>query len=400
VTPLLPLVLLAALAGAATLLLEQGGRRGYGWVTGSEFALAGFALGPAGLDLLSHDLLARAEVPIALGASWLGLGLGLRLRPYALARSKPRHLAASQLEPVVALLVLRALLEVATRCTGLPLTPPAAWALAAAGAATTRSMMDWVRAQHRAQGPVTEALRTLCTLDDLPPLLALAAVFAALPPHPTLLSSPLQRTGAMAGLGLALAALVGLTVARQRFRPRVSWLALFGATVLGTGFARELAVLPIASLCVCGAAVARLSRYADQLEEVTRNTQRPVVQLLLLLGGASVPVDGLVLAAAAGFALLRFLAKGVAGAAVAPVVAPRGQRTAALGLGLLGGGGVAYAAAFSASLAWPAEIGEPLLAGAVAMVLLGDVVGPKGLKSLLRRAGELWTTPRPSEARA
>ncbi len=390
-TALLPLVLLAAVAGAATLLLEQGGRRGYGWVTGSEFALAGLALGPYGIDLLSQDLIDHARLPIALGASWVGLGLGLRLRPNAIAKAPGRHLLASQLEPIIAMLVLRGLLEAAIRLGGVPLPPIAAWALAAAGGATTRSTMDWARAQRGARGPLTTALRTLVTLDDLPPLLALAAIFALVPPHRTNLTEAWQRLAATAGLGLGLAALVVLIVGRRRFVPQLAWLALFGASALGTGLAQELTVLPLAATCLCGAVVARTTRHADQLEEVTRSTQRPVIQLLLLLAGASLRGGGWMLLGAAGFALLRFGAKAVAGAAVSPLLAPQGTRVPALGLGMLGGGGIVFAAAFSAALVLQPSIGEPLLAGAVAMVILGDLVGPKALWSLLKRRGELAT---------
>ena len=397
-TGLLPLVLLVAVAGAATLLLEQGGRRGYGWVTGSEFALAGLALGPLGVDLLSLDLLDRAQLPIALGASWVGLGLGLRLRKSALAKLSATHLLASQLEPLVALFVLRLLLEAAARVGLLHLSSTTSWALAAAGAATTRSMMDWARARHGARGPVTDSLRALCTFDDVPPLLALAVLFALAPPHQTRLDQAWQRLAAMIFLSLGLAAVVLLVVGRRRFRPQLAWLALFGVAVLGTGLALELALLPVACLFLCGAAVARVTRHADRLEEVTRKTQRPVIQVLLLLGGASVTGGGPALAAGAAFALLRWAAKIVAGATVAPLTEP-GE--ASLGLGMLGGGGVLFAAAFSASRAWPVEVAAPLLAGAAAMVILGDAVGPHALRSLLRRAGELQSpqAARPAEAR-
>ncbi len=388
-TALLPLVLLAALAGAATLLLEQGGRRGYGWVTGSEFALAGIFLGPFGIDLLSEELIGHARLPIALGASWVGLGLGLRLRPNALAKAPGRHVVASQLEPIIAMLVLRGLLEAGIRFSGLPLSSIAAWALAAAGGATTRATLDWARAQRGARGPLTDGLRTLVTLDDLPPLFALAAIFALVPPHATRLVSAWQRLAATAGLGLGLAALVVLIVGRRRFVPQLAWLALFGASALGTGLAQELTVLPLAATCLCGAIVARSTRHADKLEEVTRSTQRPVIQLLLLLAGASLRGGLWTLVAAIGFALLRFLAKTIAGVAVSPLVSPRGLRVPSLGLGMLGGGGIIFAGAFSAALVLEPSIGTPLLAGSVAMVLLGDLVGPKALWLLLRGRGEV-----------
>lgn len=388
-TGLLPLVLLAALAGVATLLLEHGGRRGYGWVTGAEFALFGIAVGPLGLDLLSRDLLAAARTPVALGASWLGLGLGLRLRPAALSKVPGRHFLASQLEPILVLIVLRGLLALAARAGAVAIPPAAAWALSAVGAATTRSAMDWARAQQGARGPVTEALRTICTFDDLPAVLALAALFAVAPPHPTLLSSPGQRLLATLVLGFGLAALVLLIVARRRFRAELSWLALFGACALGTGLAEDLAVLPLAATCVCGILVARFSRHAEELDEVTRSTQRPVVQVLLLLGGASVRGGMDILAAALAFAALRAVAKLTAGAAIAPIALGRGAGAPALGLTLLGGGGVVFAAAFSSVNSFDPEVGSPLLAGAIAMVVLGDLLGAPALRSFLRHAGEL-----------
>lgn len=388
-TGVLPLVALAALATAITVALERGGRAGYGWVTGSEFVLVGIGVGPLGLDVLNSELLGSIEPAVLLAVAWLGLRFGLRFRPAGLRPLSWRMRLAVVVEPLVSLLVMRALLEPVVRWGGVGLAPGTAWALAAVGSATTKSATAWARAQLGAHGGLTDALDTISTLDDF--VLVGAAAFLAPKLHPVASRLPPHAWAALAatlGLGLLLALLVALLLGRSRFHPDMGWVALFGACALGTGLASSLGLAPIAVMALAGAGVGLFSPWADALEELTRSTERPAVLVLLLLGGASITGVGATLIAGAAAALLRVPAKLLGGLGASGIL-PREASARGMGAGLLGAGGVAFAVAVAMAHQLPAALGEPVMDGAVCMALLGDFLGSPLLRRLLDRAHQL-----------
>jgi hypothetical protein len=386
------LVALAALAVAAAVLLERGGRGGYGWVTGSEFALAGLGLGPLGLDAVSSDLTAALQPAIGLAVCWLGLRFGLRLRPSALASIPRRTRVAALVEPLATLLLLRLMLEGVVRWAGLDLDGHTAWALAAVGSATTKSATAWARAQLGAQGGLFDALEAVSTLDDV----VLIVVAGVLVPRLVPGAAHLPAGGftpvlATLTVGAALAVLLALLVSHAHFRADIGWIALFGVCGLGAGLSGSLGLSAVTVTALCGAIVGLASPYADALDELTRSTERPAVLVLLLLGGASLHPGWTALALGGAAAVLRALAKLLGGALSSPLLPP-GARRAGWGAGLLGAGGIAFAVAVAlASQLGPS--GQVLLSGAVVMALLGDFLGSPLLRALLTRAGELPPPP-------
>lgn len=390
---ILPLVALLALATAMAVLLERGGRAGYGWVTGSEFALLGIALGPAGLDLLSSDLLGGLRTAIWAGAAWLGLRFGLRLRRSVLSQVPTRLQWASQLEPLVTLLVFRGLLQLVSVHGRLALDNDVAWAIAAVGSPSTKSAIAWARRQLGARGPVTDALRGVSTLDDLLSVVGAAVLMPRLHPIPTRLPAhPGTALVATLGLGVGLGLLILLLSGGRKFRSDLGWIALFGACALASGLSASLGLSALAVCTAAGACVGCFSPHADALERLTRPTERPVVLALLVLGGASLSGGWWLALVGAAAALLRGVAKVVGGALITPVLPPAARRVD-FGAGLLGAGGVAFAVAITLAQGLGNEGRDAILASAVAMMLLGDWVGTSLLRRVVDRAGELPAKP-------
>jgi hypothetical protein len=394
VNELLPLVSLAVLASAAAILLERGGSAGYGWVTGSEFALVGAALGPVGLDFLSRGLLEALRTVICLAAGWLGLRFGLRLRRSFLRRVPPRVRFASVLESVLACGGLFLLLRLCARAGLLALDDLSLMALAAVGSSSTKSATAWARSRLGARGPVFEAVDAVSTLDDGLAILGVALLLPRLSP----VSSHLPPGAAIGllvtlGLGLAAGCLILLLLGGQRFRSDLGWVALFGVATLASGLAASLGLSSLAVTSVAGVVVAR-SVHADDFEELTRATERPLVLSLLVLGGASLAIQVHLLVIALVAAGARALAKWWGGG-LASFALPRESRRLGLGSGLVGFGGIAFAAAMSLAQG-PAEgPREAILAGALGMVVLSDWGGALLLRRFLSRSGAL---PAPVEA--
>lgn len=389
----LPLVALVALATAMAVLLERGGRAGYGWVTGSEFALLGVILGPVVLDLLSSDLLDGLSTAIWAGAAWLGLRFGMRLRRSFLEGMSWRTQCASQLEPVLTLFALRGLLRLLDLRGWLLLDNDVAWAIAAVGSATTKSATAWARTRLGAKGPTTDALESVSTLDDWPAVIGAAVLMPRLHPLPSRLPpfawGPLAAT-LVIGLGLGL--LILLLTSGKRFRGDLGWVAMFGACALASGLSASLGLSSVAITTFAGLMVGGFSAHADALEALTRATERPVVLTLLVLGGASLVGGAWLAVVGAAAALLRALAK-LVGGALAGAVLPKAARRVDFGAGLLGSGGVSFAVAMTLAQGLGNDRRDAILVSAVAMALFGDWVGTALLRRVLARAGELSVKP-------
>lgn len=392
------LLLLLLLAGSslASFALDRWGRRGYGLITGAEFFAVGIALGPVGLDLVPRELLSQARAPLALACCWLGFRFGLRLRPAALRAAGPGLVLGSQIEPLLAFGLLWAGLLGLDRALGLGIPWPLRLGLAAIGSATTKSALGWIQGRHRAEGRVTAALAAVTGFDDLAGIVAIAALFAFARPAATRLPpGALAPALATLGLGAGLVALGLLFLGRGQLRADLAWIALFGLCSLGCGLATELGSAPVAVGSLLGIGLGWLSPHGDSIVQITEPTERPLVMGLLLLGGAWIPATGGVLAVAFLFAALRILSKLASGAFVALLPLRDMPRLPTLGAGLLAGGGLPLALAFSCALALPDPAGPLFLAACGATVLTGDLIGAPALKWLLTRHGEIP----PAEAR-
>jgi hypothetical protein len=395
----LQLLILAALAYLATFFLDRGGRSGYGWVTGSEFVLAGLVVGPAGLDLFSADLIDSARPVLVLGVVWIGFRFGLRLRPAEVRAHSWRLLLASQIEPLVALFAIGGGLILAAWALGAPLAWVTAWALAASGSATTKSALIWAKSRHGAKGTLTEALDAVTAFDDSIGLAGAAAVFALAHPgweHGFRWMTMLPQFGgpliATVVLGVGLGVVVLLITGRGVFRADLAWIALFGACALDSGLSSQLGLSAMAAASLAGATVGWFSPHADHLEEITRPTERPLVQMLLVLGGASARADATPWLWALAFVGFRLVAKLLGGAAASPLVLVNKKPAWQMGAGLFAGGGVGFALCFGLALTLPQADANTLISGACAMAVVGDLLGSPVLKALLRSRGELHPT--------
>jgi hypothetical protein len=388
------LVSLAVLASAAAILLERSGSAGYGWVAGSEFALVGAALGPVGLDFVSQGLLEALRTVIWLAAGWLGLRFGLRLRRSLLQRVPLRVRLVTVLESAAACGGLFLLLRLCSRAGLVALDDLSLLALAAVGSSSTKSATAWARSRLRASGPVFEAVDAVSTLDDGLAILGTALLLPRLHPVPSHLPSGvvfgLLATGV---LGLAAGGLILLLLGGQRFRPDLGWVALLGVATLASGLAASLGLSSLAVACLAGVVVAR-SAHADAFEELTRATERPLVLSLLVLGGASLAVEVHLLVIALVAAAARAVAKSLGGG-LASFALPAESRRLGMGSGLVGFGGIAFAAAMTLAQGRAEGPREAILAGALGMVVLSDWGGALLLRHFLSRTGAL---PAPVEA--
>jgi Kef-type K+ transport system membrane component KefB len=371
-----------------------GGRavRGYGLPSGSEYLLLGFLLGPYVLGLLNHELLSTLSPFLYVGAGWLLLVSGM---DWGYVDDKPSSLLGIALSFLVAVVtgglvfaaVYWVLGELAPRATQNRLL--FAGAIAAVGMETTRLAVRWVIERYGARGPLSSAIALLADADELPALLLVGGLVLLAPMPATHIQLPPAAWFSITlGLGVTLGLISVALMGPELHRGEAQCLML-GAGLLCTGLSTALGLAGVLSSFVLGITLSRTSPHRSALVAIMKKTEQPVLLPVLLLAGALVTLEDRRLLAVLGAALgARLLGKLLTGFIL--YLTKTGRKAGPLlGLGLLPSGVVTICLAVALSRRIGGRDGDLLLTAAVAMTLLGELLGPVSLRRALHRAGEL-----------
>jgi len=402
---------LLALAWAGGALARPAGQRASGLPSGTEFLLAGMLVGPLGLGAVTRPTL-DALAPLTLvAASWLALLAGSEL-----GHVHRRRVPATRL-----------LLGLALSLAGFAAIALVAWwlgpmllalddnerlllaiGLGCAGGETARTALFWGVHRLAAGGPLHDALGDLASADDMVPLAGLALLFAldAQPGSAAIHAMPLLALAVTLGLGIAAGAMAGaLTRVETRLTER--WGILLGTALIAIGLAALLGLAAPAALAVMGVTLNLLARDGASLRAMLASTARPVLLPVVALAGAQLDLrDGqalwIVVALVPALRLaIKLPALAVLRRHLQLAVAP----TAWTGLALMGCGPVTLCVGVVVAIQFPGPVGRLVLAGCLAAILVGELLGPPALRRELQRAGEwpatgrrepLRTTARPS----
>ncbi len=387
----LTLLALLTLAYLASSLLSSKQRHGYGLVSGAEFIAIGLMVGPVGLDFLTAELVAHAAPAVVLAVGWIGFLFGLRFDPAQLRQVPATDRIALFVEPLVAFVVMGGLLLLLEKLAGLDFRLSTIGALAALGSGTTKSGLAWAQGKYAVSGKLSALIGTVSRLDDLPGVLILAVYFAVRAPRlfgagPTNFWLMLAITF---GLGLLLAVLMALLLGRGELREDLAWVAVLGFGALGTGLAVRMGVSALAVTTLMGVGLGWFTRHAGKVASMTQDTERPIIQVLLVLIGAQLELDPAAILVGIGVALARIGGKLAAGASLWALRNDGAKGSPWLGVGLLHSGGVVSVMVLSFALALKGAEAQVILWSFVLFSLAGDLMGSRALKSLLAWHGEL-----------
>lgn len=301
----LAILALFAAASGVTALLQQQRKHGVGIASGSEFLLAGFLLGPVALDFITPSLLRSVAPALALGITLIGVAQGVRL-----GTKDAWHGAVRQLP-----LALLAMLFAAGPVFLLLHTWRGALIAAALVLASTRGASQLV------------SLRRI----------GIALLIIALVGYDTL--QPLWSVGV--GTALVMGAITAALVIGE-FQQGFAWLALLGSVAVICGLALRLSLAPLSLALIGGTALGVLSSHRAALTRLLEPTERPALQVLLVLFGAQLSWRGVDWRVVGGLVALRFVALSAAwavgrrSARFAGVLQlwPAGAVVALVGLGL------------------------------------------------------------------
>lgn len=364
--------------------------------TGTHFLLIGFLLGPHGADLLGPRLLDAFSPAIVLGLGWIGLMFGMQFDSSVMETLRPSEVAGAAAQAAVAFVVLaavglgltRGLLGAGEEATLLVLCA------AAIAAISTPTGLAIVFGSAPVRGDLSRLLSVAGSLDGAVGLGALALVLALFHPWvpPGAIAPPVLRW-------LLVSVLIGvlggwLLVSLLRIRPRRPELVLFliGLGLLAAGAEAFFYLSALFGSAVAGVFVARASPASRRLQDALVRWEKPVHIIFLLLSGALLRWPGWeVVPLVVAYVFLRAAAKFAGGLAALPAL-PAGERTPALGLGLLAQGGLSIAMAVSIRHILAVSGGRALdlfFATVILGVTLSEIVGPPVIRQLLARRGEL-----------
>lgn len=401
-SPLWLLLTLLVVAYFGSILV--GGRtiRGFGLPSGVEWLLVGFACGPQALGIFDGSTI-REFQPLAMVAlAWVALVIGL---DYGYVGSRRIAVGGLLLGAGLALLCLASVAGLVFlylwHFTDLSPREAALTAstVATVSCETTRQAVRWVSERYGADGPLARCFADIADGEDIVPILAISVVIAFSPRPETIVVLP---GAGWVGVTLALGVVFGLLGAlliRRSLAHGESWGVLLGVALLATGVTAQLGLATVAALFWLGMTLAIFSRQDTGLRQSLQPTERPVLLPVLLLAGGSIEFGSadrstwLLVLIAVG---TRVLIKLVSGPLVAISVPAARSAPLSVGIALLPAGNLTMCIALSCYMALPASMGRLALLTAVAIVLLGELLGPAALRRSLRSAGELHEPEQPT----
>jgi hypothetical protein len=263
------------------------------------FILAGTALGPAGLNVLSRAALGHAQALAWVALAVLGVFVGLGLAAGVSRAARATFVTGTALALVTSAIVAGGVFLLVDQ-VGVALPGRvAAGALLIGLCASVSAAVE----TSRLPGPAARRAAQIADLDDVPLLLFGVATIAALGGGPAVLRL-LATIAAGGAVGLAGWLLF------ERATPSERGLFVTGTILLLAGSGAYLGTSPLVSGCVAAVVWVRAPGTADRLTARDLQTlQHPLVALLLVIAGALIEWTAVVVWLTACVVVLRLAAK-------------------------------------------------------------------------------------------
>jgi hypothetical protein len=372
-------------------------------VSGAEYLLLGFLLGPAFPAIHALDNVAGLLPIIALAAGWVGLLRGTDFDFASLQKLDPatwRVVFLHHLLPGVAVGVGSYYFFTET---GWVLTSPrdaalSAAALACFAAADSAEPFDLLARRYEVSGRLASLLRNGTRLGDIAVILAFGLIFCVFHENAPQAQdySPALWAWVTVLLGGALGFLFSLFLAGDE-SDNSRFLALVGIIAFASGGAYFLELSPLAVNLSMGFVLVNFARGGQLLHTTLESTERPMAIVLLIFAGALWERTELVptLLALGGFLVARTGAKWIAS-----VIAGWGTSLRKdLFRGLLAHGDVTLAMAVSFRLVYEGEAAKIAYSVVLGSIILNDLMAPRLLRGLLVDEGEIQRELKDSDSR-
>ena len=399
-------VLLVLLIGVAYVLahnvVERLQRR-FLVVSGAEYLLLGFLLGPAFPAIHALDNITGLLPIIALAAGWVGLLRGTDFDFASLQKLDPatwRIVFLHHLLPGVAVGIgaYYFFIESGWVITSARDAALSAAALACFAAADSAEPFDLLARRYEISGRLAPLLRNGTRLGDIAVILAFGLIFCVFHENAPQAQdySPSLWAWVTVLLGAALGVLFSLFLAGDE-SDNSRFLALVGIIAFASGGAYFLELSPLAVNLSMGFVLVNFARGGQLLHTTLESTERPMTIVLLIFAGALWERTALVptLLALGGFLVLRTGAKWLASAIAGWGTTIRKD----LFRGLLAHGDVTLAMAVSFRLVYDGDAAKLAYSVVLGSIILNDLMAPRLLRGLLVDEGEIQRELKDSDSR-
>ena len=371
-------------------------------VSGAEYLLLGFLLGPAFPAIRAFDNVTGLLPIIALAAGWVGLLRGTDFDFASLQKLDPatwRVVFLHHLLPGLAVgfgayyfFALGGWVQTTARSAAL-----SAAALACFAAADSAEPFDLLARRYEISGRLAPLLRNGTRLGDIAVILAFGLIFCVFHENAPDAQdySPALWAWVTVLLGAALGFLFSLFLAGDE-SDNSRFLALVGIIAFASGGAYFLELSPLAVNLSMGFVLVNFARGGQLLHTTLESTERPMTIVLLIFAGALWLPTPLVptLVALAGFLAARTGAKWIASLIAGWGTSLRKD----LFRGLLAHGDVTLAMAVSFRLVYHGEAANLAYSVVLGSVIINDLIAPRLLRGLLADEGEIQRELKPTDS--
>ncbi len=362
-------------------------------MTGIEFILLGYLLGSGGIGLLDASVLAGLEPAIGLGLAWIGLVFGLQFNWKNLRRLPPTIFLQSMGQAAIVLaVVFIAILALQGKVPGVPgrLTIPSIIVMASAASLSSPTLIPLLMEYAGAHGRTTRLLEQISSMDAVPGVLMLGvatALWRAAGPVSLLEGILFFLLSIVVGVLLAC---VFKVLASERLSDGELLLLTLAMVVFSGGIALYLTLSPIFVNFVLGVVLANIHWSNFRIFKVLAIPEKPIYFMFLILSGAILDLDHLVVFQVALILLLvRLAAKVLANHVLVRTLYPRRKVPWSLGLGIIPQGGIAIAIAIDFHRSFGAGYAGLIASMIIVAIVANDLIGPPLARSVLKTAGDI-----------
>ncbi|MGB8331377.1 MAG: hypothetical protein WCE62_14725 [Polyangiales bacterium] len=372
-------------------------------VSGAEYLLLGFLLGPAFPAIHALDNVAGLLPVIALAAGWVGLLRGTDFDFASLQKLDPatwRVVFLHHLLPGVTVgfgayyfFTDSGWVVSASRDAAL-----SAAALACFAAADSTEPFDLLARRYEISGRLAPLLRNGTRLGDILVILAFGLIFCVFHENApqARIYSPSLWAWVTVLLGGALGFLFSLFLAGDE-SDNSRFLALVGIIAFASGGAYFLELSPLAVNLWMGFVLVNFARGGQLLHTTLESTERPMAIVLMVFAGALWEPTELwpTLIALGAFLVARTGAKWLASA----IAGWGGSLRKDLFRGLLAHGDVTLAMAVSFRLVYEGDAAKIAYSVVLGSMILNDLIAPRLLRGLLADEGEIQREIKDADSR-
>ncbi len=351
------------------------------------YLLLGVAIGPSGLDLVSHDMAHSLEVvkDLALGMLLFAIGAVFEVHRFRAIGFK-----------VVKLTFVVAAITFALVTLGLYAIGEDLYFAAVMGSiaiTTSPGAALLVTREFNAKGPLTETLILVVGMSNVLSILTyqLMVSLGKVSPDATLLHS-LGWLGAEIVASIIMGVLVGAFISwwEGKVEDQAELiLAFIAGVILVTGLAKSLNINPLLPALVMGAVTTNMSMMHRLIYVEMRQTEQPLYIAFFVLSGVALNLRLLTSLGIAGIGYMLFSGLGKIGSVrylwkYIKLEAVVGKY---LGPSLLAQGGVAIGLAMGLSDVFP-EMAGRVSSIILTTVIVFEIIGPSAIRWSLIKAGE------------